>query len=159
MNCKTTRDILLTDYIDGCCEPERQELVEGHLKACSECRQFLELIETRTVAPFGGAPVESVDPSVWLRIREKIERRKVPDLAEIADNFWAGIRKWFLVPAPALAWSLVVLLGVYSLLDVTGPQALVEQENKDQSVFVLAELIEGDNGATDYGTFMEQYFL
>jgi predicted anti-sigma-YlaC factor YlaD len=160
MNCKTIRDILLTDYIDGCCEPERLALVDGHLKICPECRQLLEMIQSRTVSPFVGAPVESVDPSVWQRIREKTEKRQVPDLAEIAGDFLMGIRKCFLVPAPALAWSLVVLLGVFSLLHVTtGPQVLVEQENKDQSVLVLAELIEGDNGATDYGTLIEQYFL
>lgn len=159
MNCKQTRDILLTDYVDGCCAPEIRDAVDGHLDMCAECRQLHELIRLRAVEPFVDAPLEEVDPAVWQRIHEKIKGRRTVDPAEIAGNFWRGIKERFLFPAPAMAWSLVILLGVYSLLNSSNPRVLVEQENKEPSVLVLAELIEGDNGAEDYGTLIEQYFL
>lgn len=44
ISCDVNKD-LLASYLDGICSEESRGLVEGHLKECAACRQFVEQIQ------------------------------------------------------------------------------------------------------------------
>ena len=61
MTCKETAD-LVTDYLEGCLTPERQQEVEQHLASCNDCpgyfTQMRQFVNALPLAKAHAAPAE-----------------------------------------------------------------------------------------------------
>lgn len=65
MNCNVIQD-LLPLYIDACCSKESAELLEEHLKSCSECRKVYECMqEACTSQPVAQPDIKLRSVSDW----------------------------------------------------------------------------------------------
>ena len=116
MNCKRTRELLLTDYLDQQAGLKLKTEVEGHQKTCPECRRFEEEIRKAIVLPFKDAKGPQAPQSVWLNITERIAQRE-SSKRSLLD--WLRERlQVFTLPAPALTFAstTVILLAVFGLI-------------------------------------------
>ena len=68
MNCKRTRELLLTDYLDQQASLELKTEVEEHQKTCPECRRLEEEIRRAIVLPFQDAKGPQAPEFLWLNI-------------------------------------------------------------------------------------------
>ena len=116
MNCKRTKELLLTDYLDKQAGLELRTEVEGHLKTCPECRRLEEEIRKAIVLPFKDAKGPQAPQYLWLNIKERIAQR---------ENSKRSLLDWlreklqvFSLPAPALTFAstMVILLAVFGLI-------------------------------------------
>jgi len=116
MNCKRTKELLLTDYLDKQAGLELRTEVEGHLKICPECRRLEEEIRKAIVLPFKDAKGPQAPEFLWLNIKERIAQRE-SSKRSLLD--WLRERlQVFSFPAPALTFAstTVILLAVFGLI-------------------------------------------
>lgn len=114
MQCKSVREKLLTDYLDGQLSAKEKSRIEGHLGGCSDCRAFLETVRKTAVAPFKDTGEMVPDPRVWDRIEAGIEAEQVRS----SGGFWKTLDRFLErlpVPVPvtrAAVAGALILLGV-----------------------------------------------
>lgn len=68
MNCDTTRELLITDYIDNELDPKRREAVKRHLAGCPGCSAFEAEVLKTAVRPFKGISQARPPRAVWENI-------------------------------------------------------------------------------------------
>jgi len=164
MNCKRTRELLLTDYLDQQTELKLRTEVEGHLKICPECRHLEEEIRRAIVLPFKDAERPQVPQSVWLNIRERIAQRE-----SNKGSLWDWLREKlqvFSLPAPALTFAstTVILLAVFGLLAKQNMDKNQINDYFSQQISFYSVLNNGlENGdnkeSADLGSTVEKYLF
>jgi hypothetical protein len=106
MKCKKYKN-LISGYIDGVLSDSERELLESHLKKCSDCRKDLELMQN------------------YKKISASFEYRNAPD--SIKDNVWRAISEdnavrpgkrkgivlplnlpWLILAASILAFAIII---------------------------------------------------
>lgn len=116
MTCKSCRDTLETDRIEGLPAPLRAE-VEGHVASCPACREFLAQNE-RLRGAFDAlstlaCPDETLEQILRIPAADRKKVRAVPRLRQMVVEFVC--QAW---RRPAIAWGmgLLLLAGGYLLM-------------------------------------------
>ncbi len=162
MKCEQSREIILTEYLDGCLSDQRRKEWEQHLAACADCREYQRLAEKTVAGPFHNAPAQKMPGHVYDAIMQKVRAREERSFSGFWKRILAGIRDWQEVPVPVLRWGAAFAVCVL-LLGVSIQGKNVEQARQAERVIFLAQVIIGDQQAEEpaeyYGTSMESYFL
>jgi predicted anti-sigma-YlaC factor YlaD len=91
----------LIPYLDGRATVNEQTLVESHVAVCAACRTRLQEF-SRLFGVLDELPPMQPSPSFDARVRQRI--------SDEPRSSWFG----WLLPAPRLAFSLAVLLGLFT---------------------------------------------
>ncbi len=123
--CNIIRD-LLPLYHDGVCSQESTELVQGHLQACPQCRQELQMLET-----------EDVD------LPAKPEEK---NLAQAASNAWKRGRRKACIAGIAMALVGVLFVSVLQFFAFTkgGQIAIVHIWEESLTEYAQEKLEQGE---------------
>ena len=114
MECNKAKDVILTDYVDGCLDQKQKEELEAHVARCSECEQLRAAVQKELIEPFKG--VGKVDPPehIWENIQEALESQEEENvfdkLAEGLRNLYPLFRPSLLAPATVIALLIAVFL-------------------------------------------------
>jgi len=165
MNCKTVREWILTDDLDGEIRQEKKEEIETHLAGCSRCREFKAMARKAVIEPFKGAERVTPPDALWLEIKERIEQGQEQAAGPLVD-FMVRIKNSFHIRKPAVAVAAmmgILLIAVMLLHTPTHHQGIVSLNLEDQIEY-MAGLVKGSNHVSmdqdeGYGTSMEEYFL
>jgi len=134
VNCQGISAALIP-YLDGRATVNEQTLVESHVAECPACRTRLQEF-SRLFGVLDELPPMQPSPSFDVRVRQRIS-------AEPAAG-WFG----WLLPAPRLAFSLAVLLGLFTWMgkfqspgmDNTGATATTQSEQDFRAIRDLGVL-------------------
>jgi predicted anti-sigma-YlaC factor YlaD len=164
MNCKRTRELLLTDYLDKQTGLELRTEVEEHLKICPECRRLEAEIRRAIVLPFKDAKGPQAPHYLWLNIKERIAERE-----SSKRSLWNWLRERlqvFTLPAPALTFAstMVILLAVFGLIAKQNMDKNQISDYFSQQISFYSVLNNGlENGdnkeSADLGTTVEKYLF
>jgi anti-sigma factor RsiW len=107
MNCDQIKELIISDYSDKETSPQVNAIVEGHVKSCADCREFLALVRS-VEQPFRKA-VETKPPEyLWHRIKEVLvtgqEKRTLNVWERVTQAVGAG-----LIRAPRLAFATTIM--------------------------------------------------
>ena len=164
MNCKRTRELLLTDYLDQQTGLKLKTEVEEHLKICPECRRLEEDIRRAIVLPFKDAKGPQPPEFLWLNIKERIAQRE-SSKRSLLD--WLRERlQVFTLPAPALTFAstTVILLAVFGLIAKQNMDKNQIGDYFSQQISFYSVLNNGiENGdnkeSADLGSTVEKYLF
>lgn len=161
MNCKSARDVILTDYIDGNLNARALGELKEHLKACPSCRGFIEEVE-KSAALFKNPVRKDPSPEVWRSIRAEIIRKehKTGFIQEVSERI-----RYIL---PNLRPAIVALSAAVILLVAAAAVRFAAIGNYAETIQARDDIIEmvSINGSAaesgfgyDLGTPAEIYFL
>ena len=157
--CKTFKDWILTDHIDGELRKAEHDRLEFHLRECPECREFSEEVQRTLVAPLRGMVREKAPEKIWLSLREQLESEKVVE--DSGASFTDFLRGLLVFPRMAPIWATVAMFIVVGSLVFHDLQSKGIQA-REQSEY-LASLLESSStsGEKDVGgrTPLEEFFL
>ena len=158
--CKEFKDLILTDYIDGELDEKTKGQLEGHLRACSPCREFADEAKAQLVTPFAQASRAAVPEDLWRSIEESIvgEGEETLPVQSWIDRLIGSLALPRLAPV-LLSFILFISVGFWMLRGHQVPQT-AHSDSGEYATYVLdsvSELAETDNNS--FGTSIEQYFL
>jgi predicted anti-sigma-YlaC factor YlaD len=165
MNCKRVRELLLTDYFDGCLAREEVTCLEAHLDQCPGCRAVAaEAGDMRGMAWAGGPRMEA-PPEIWRKVKAMIEAETpvVAPAGLAGPGVWERLKE-VLFPRPGLVLASVLsVLLVAVIVMKTLPGAGLKNQDVSQ-VEYMASLMGGQDTSTadedsGYGTDIEEVFL
>jgi hypothetical protein len=113
MKCDRVKNLLLTDYHDGCLDRPQCVLIEKHLRHCQDCRDFYAVFLKTAVEPFRGSEESPLPDGLWDRIQSRIE-------AEGKSRPSAQIKRIFADMKEAAARAIVLPRPVFSLAMLAG---------------------------------------
>jgi predicted anti-sigma-YlaC factor YlaD len=162
MECKKVQDQLITGYLDKEISADKNALIEQHLTACVDCREFLMTAQEIAVAPFKKAGEMKPDSAVWQRIQEKIEAEKERSggwFEKLADHLIPLLRMPQPVFRAAFVTALILVVVVLARWPSRYPDPVYSYMS-EQMAF-MGELSAGNpdlsNGELkDYDTIFEQ---
>ena len=165
MNCKKSRELIITDYLDGEMGEKEKACIEEHMAGCPECRKFYTSSKKAAVEPFLSAKPANPPEYVWRRIRETILSEK-----EAKRSFWPDIfervKTFICIPRPVLAIVSVVILVITigtmaRFISGGGMQAnMAAPEQFDYFNYLTSSSANSSTGnGAGLGTAIEQYFM
>lgn len=111
MKCEQIAE-LLPDFLRGCLERERSEIVEQHLANCAECRDDVDVWQKLALLPAALPSPDSRERfEVMLQAYEagrELRAANPPSKQEAAPR--RGFFNWLRTPAAGLAWGLALLI-------------------------------------------------
>jgi predicted anti-sigma-YlaC factor YlaD len=162
MRCDKSRELILTDHIDGCLKEEHQAGFEAHLADCKACREFMALAERDLVMPFKGLEREPMPPSVARSVIARLQDEQGAREERARGSLWEKFIDLVLPPMPVMR----VTAGMLACLIVAGVGFRVsglQQERQEQRGIFMAQVAGfsagNDTASADYGTTMETVFL
>ena len=164
MNCKKIKELIITDYLDGEIDLTLKKEIEGHLKVCNQCRQFVQALRQSAVEPFKDAKRNMPPESVWRNIESAIEQQRTKNVfGNIADKIYAlfPVRKPAFVVATIITIALIALVIMRPSFD---SRNAINAHLNEQIEFLAAtnndyESAYPDMAYTGLGTNIEEYFL
>ena len=166
MNWKS-RELLLTDYLDGQMDAKENGQIETHLAHCPKCREFL--VSARKVGPelFIKSGTANPPEYLWRRVKETILTEQKAK-ARFTDNILERVRA-FLYTArysirPALVAASIIVL-ILAVTAVAGLKMAGEAENRYKDQIEYFDYLAGSSGGAStsdnagFGTSVETYFL
>lgn len=159
MGCDQIKELLLTDYIDGCLSPEIKRTVDEHLNNCPSCAEFKQTVIQTSVVPFNEVDRKDVPADVWSKIESSLEHKQETEPKTI--SWWESLQSLVFKPAPVGAFIVIFfLIASVTLNQRNLRQAKLNSQSKEFLVSVMnassSVLISDDDG---YGTSLEQVFL
>ncbi len=164
MNCKKIKELIITDYVDGEIDLTLRKKIEGHLKVCNQCRQFMQALRQSAIEPFKGAKRNIPPESVWRNIESAIEQQRTRN---VFGNIIDKIYTLFPVRKPALVVAAIIAIVLIALVIMKPPfdsRNAINAHLNEQVEFLAAinsgyEPAYPDMDYTDLGTSIEEYFL
>ena len=159
MNCKDCQELILTDYLDNELNKEERGKIDQHLSSCSGCREFALNAQMAVMEPFVAAEKPEPPERVWHNIKAAIREGQN---TEGRISFLDKIKDFLIIPKPALAFAMVLVLIVMAkaMIHVQGQRAetaISEIEDISYAMDEIAYLSE-DNDFNQL-TEIEEYFL
>lgn len=162
MKCDKARDLILTDYGDGCLDPRMAGEIQEHIRVCPGCRQLELSLRNTVVQPLRAVSLSTPSASVWEGIQEEIERekKKQPVHAFIFRLFdqWKGLlaspRGMFASASLAVCIVLVAAVGGVYLGKKKGLNDYLQEQ-----VSFMASLDTEENGDGSLLAFDESDYL
>ena len=162
MNCKKSRELILTDYLDDQMDEEGKARIEEHLARCQSCKKFLLTAKKTADGLFSDAKRASPPGYIWRRVKETIlatQRKK----AFSAESVFERLRAFLYIRRPALAVATIIILvlavGTMAGIRVSGREALIQDQAEylDYLAGASGDVLMDDNAG--FGTPVEKYFL
>ena len=138
MRCTTARK-WISEYIDGELDRRKEEVLEEHCAACSDCRKLMKDFQKISR---GAAHLEEISPpeNAWLKIRERLpgEEQKVIKVAPSRPGWLSQPRFSYAVSA---ALILFVIIGIFVIrpFDRNGQGILPLSESQQYTLSKLHE--------------------
>ncbi len=168
MKCEDVKELILTDYLDEQLGKEQKAQIEKHLAICSDCSDYELLTKTAVVDPFNNAERHKPPEAAWYKIREQIEKEKLP-LQEPTNSFADLVRmikSFFYIPKPALVATTIAALILVTITVIRfqpDDQKIVKvsPEKQIECITYLISVFDQEtvNGNDDLGTSIEELFL
>lgn len=155
--CDQYIEWILTDYLDGQLDKGSVQILEKHLRDCSDCRVFLKEVKSGAVVPFKQAVQQDVPVALWWAIKENIEREQ--GRSNPLEALIERLKGLFALPRllPVFV-SLIVMLVVGSMtLNTVNIQKTKDKEQGEYLVSLLS--VNSGSDSSDLGTSIEHYFL
>ena len=116
MNCKSLRELLLTDHLDGRLVGKEKEQLKEHLGKCPECRRLEREIREKAVLPFSNPAKHEVPETIWLNIKERIAAQQEQGLSLLL--LLREKLRVFSLPRPAFSFAstMIVFLVIFGLM-------------------------------------------
>jgi hypothetical protein len=158
-NCKTIKELLLTDYIDNRLDTSVKSQVDDHLKQCASCQAFAKEVKQHLVVPLEKSTRLDVPEHLWNQIREKIHPEEISNVtaADRIANWFRGFSWPRLMPALG-AFAVLVLLVSSVLLNQPVKEVSVEEAGMNLTDMLTLTSVSTQDG-NDAGTPIENYFL
>jgi len=158
MDCKTARDIILTDYLDDGMPANQPAELAAHLATCAACRTFASQAREELLLPFDKLPRLEPPEAIWQAVRQGISSRPSP-----AANLLSRLRTLLLAPRPLLALGSVTML-LLSALFLTHVGTHPQPFDPEAQLDYLGYLLETNNPPNvdetgGYSSPIEEYFL
>jgi anti-sigma factor RsiW len=159
MNCKDCQELILTDYLDNELNKEERGEVDQHLSSCQACREFALNAQAAVMEPFDAAERPEPPESVWHNVKAAIrEEQNTEGRISFLDN----IKNLIVLPKPALAFAMVVILIVMAkaMINFEQPKAETAKSGIEDITYAMEEIayLSEDNNI-DQPTDIEEYFL
>ncbi|MCM8812926.1 MAG: zf-HC2 domain-containing protein [Candidatus Omnitrophica bacterium] len=161
MRCNAMRELILTNYVDGCMSEKEERRFRRHVEACSACREFAVSACQVAGEPFAGMPHEKTPAGLWASVQKALREDSAPRkwsrwAAAIERSvFWLRCR----AAAPALA-SIFLMLAYFAVQRYVFPVASIQSAD---AVEYLADILgyaeNGEYATEGYGTELENVFL
>ena len=165
MNCKKSRELILTDYLDDQMDEEGKMRIEEHLARCQSCKKFFLTAKKTADELFADAERTAPPEYIWRRVKETIlaaERKKAAPTGSLFER----LKAFLYIPRPVLAVATIIILilaiGTMAGIRVSNREALhtgiQEQiEYLDYLAGASGDVLMDDNAG--FGTPVEKYFL
>ncbi len=168
MKCEDVKELILTDYLDEQLGKEQKTQIEKHLAICRDCKEYELLTRTAVVDPFNNVKRHNPPEAAWHKIREQIEKEKLPrqgPTSSFADLI-NRVKTFLYIPKPAfVATTIAVLLLVVVTVIKLQPEdqkiVKVSPEKQIECIMYLISVFDQEtiNGNDDLGTSIEELFL
>ncbi len=169
MKCEDVKELILTDYLDEQLGKEQKAQIEKHLEICTDCSEYELLARTAVVAPFSNTEKQNPPEATWHKIREQIEKEKLPLQGPTTSSFAdliQRIKSFLYIPKPALVATTIatILLIVITVIRFQPEDQKIVKVSPEKQVECITYLIsvfdqETVNGNDDFGTSIEDLFL
>lgn len=157
-NCKTIKDLILTDYIDTELNSDTKKQIEDHLYQCKACQSFAKEVRESLIVPFEKVNRQEVPSYIWENIKEKIVHpQPQPGFSEVVQGWFNAITFPRLMPGLV---SLVTLLFITSTVFFNWQTN--QAKEREDGAYIEYMLSSAATNQKDYhalGTPIEQYFL
>ncbi len=138
MTCRDIQDLIMTDYLDGEASADVKKKVEEHLSACAPCREYLAAARKLDAGFKGPMPAEAPE-RIWMKVRDKIEERRVP-VWERVRSWWEeviwGFRPTFVYSSLAASTLVVALVLIPLAWQMESRMAFSEKEEISHMVYL-----------------------
>jgi anti-sigma factor RsiW len=124
MECKKVRDQLITEYADEELASDKRLVIDQHLAACPDCREFFVAVQKTTVTPFREAATLKPDDVVWQRIQERVAKKE-----SWGARFWERMDIFisrFPLPVPLMRAAFVTALILVAVVLARWPSGYVD---------------------------------
>ncbi|MBF0502454.1 MAG: zf-HC2 domain-containing protein [Candidatus Riflebacteria bacterium] len=114
MDCEECRGLILTDFIDGELQKEKDVELHEHLSSCPECVKLSETARQTLVKPFREAPLLEPGDSLWNGITQRVE-----ETARLRQQEAERIRQLEMQPQPSpksLRRPHFIIICIFSLI-------------------------------------------
>src|SRR5262245_45979686 len=116
MNCNNFRELILTDYADGQLGPEKQQLLDSHLRDCIACRNLAASIKESS-GTLSNLPRIALDrEKIWQKISAEIGNVKAPSIVYEPDRRVSILNKLFPRLKPAFVGMSLVFLNLTAII-------------------------------------------
>ncbi|MDD5136003.1 MAG: anti-sigma factor [Candidatus Omnitrophica bacterium] len=165
MECKESRELVLTDYLDGEMDERKKVSLEEHLSRCVECKEFA--MEAKRIGKelFSGAAKAEPPEYLWGRIKSLV-LAEAGEKKSAAVDIIGRLKGIFSIPKPVFAAAVIIILifavGTAIRVGINSQKAL-ELRIQDQIGYfdylpgASTDPAADENGS--FGTQVEQYFL
>ena len=132
MNCQDMQDHLLTDFADHEIGAGKKRLVEAHLAACQNCREFFAAVLNVDASIKEGPLPEGPAPHVWAKIADEIHSRP-HDAWDVVRGLWEDFAGGFRprVVYGSMAAAMLVALVVVVPLATQREQAAARADREE----------------------------
>ncbi|MCK9582891.1 MAG: zf-HC2 domain-containing protein [Endomicrobiales bacterium] len=155
MNCKKIKELLLTDYADGCIKANDSADLNEHLLACAQCNAYKEKLFSNVINPLRVQARVQVPSYLQAKVRsavyvESSKRHSVFSVFSFLRG-WRGV-------ASMCGLFMIALILMYT------PNKKVENIS-DEHINYLTETIYGESlqantsESLNFGTAVETYLL
>ena len=160
--CKKARELLTTDYLDGCACQEDKLYVDKHLEQCRECGSLRGALEAQR-ATFKKAGRKDVPERLWQNIRDAVIAQR-PEEPVASLGFLERLKGLIPAPRPVFALSsvfTVVILIVVMTNAFVRNKELAGKASAAEGLVGYSFTLNGENDDLFFGlgTDMEEYFL
>lgn len=163
MNCNNFKEWIMTDYVDSELAPEKQKLLEAHLKDCPACRSLAVGLKESAEILAGSDRVVLDRERIWKKVMEGIGEKSAPSIIYEPLPRPSPTQSLLRRFKPALVFVSLVLVVLLSALYVqrrpiqtVNPQ---EQEEEIEYLAYVVDSVEDDPDGDGFGTSLEDYFL
>ncbi len=164
MKCDKVQELILTDYLDGQVNKEQKMNIEEHIASCLHCKEYELAARETVITPFNR--VEKLRPpeATWDKIRNQIEEEQIQERANPFADLIRGIKSVLYIPKPAFAIALVAVVLLVIVTVIKLPSEKIVKLSTEDQIECMDYLIgafneESTDNNSDFGTFMEEYFL
>ena len=155
MNCKKIKELLLTDYADGCMEANDLTDLNKHLSTCAQCNEYKERLFSDIINPLRAQSCVHVPSYLQAKVRSAVynESSKRHNMFSILNllHGWKGV-------ASMCGLFVVALLLMYT------PNKKAENVSNEH-INYISETVYGENlqannsESLNFGTAVETYLL
>ena len=147
MDCKTIKELILTDYLDNELDLKKRQDLETHLKNCSACADFAKNAKAEVVEPFNNAKQPIAQEYLWHQIKARIEKEPARHFS-LADLARAPKPIFAFSTCAALLIAFFVLTQTHLFYQKMSCRQLAAASLEDQLNYFAS-----DETASDDGTF------
>jgi len=155
MNCKKIKELLLTDYADGCANANEMSTINTHLTSCAQCSAYKDRLFSDVINPLRAQAHAQVPSYLQAKVRSAsyVENSKGYSVFSVFSflHGWKGV-------ASMCGLFMVALLLMYT------PNKKSENISNEHinyiSETVYGESLQANNSENlNFGTAVETYLL